>query len=101
MVWAIIKIYTSKCAQMDPQQLLKTSKFYSKRKKCDIEKTLGGWVPPPLGSPKVKRKIQLQKLRQFYPTSFLVVSVLKHFEYRLYFRISEGLLIRLPHRNAS
>ena len=31
---------------MDPQQLLKTSKFYSRSKKCDIEKTLGGWVPP-------------------------------------------------------
>ena len=38
---------------MDPQQLPKMSKFYSKSKKCDIEKTLGGWVPPPLGSPKV------------------------------------------------
>src|SRR6218665_3028862 len=48
MVWAIIKIYTAKCAQMDPQQLPKRSKFYSKCKKCDIEKTLGGWVPPPL-----------------------------------------------------
>src|SRR6218665_2262191 len=53
MAWAIIKIYTSKCAQMDPQQLPKTSKFYSRSKKCDIKKTLGGWVPPPLGSPKV------------------------------------------------
>jgi len=31
---------------MDPQQLLKTSKFYSKCKKCDIEKALGEWVPP-------------------------------------------------------
>src|SRR6218665_2179032 len=48
MAWAIITIYSSKCAQMDPQQLLKTSKFYSRCKKCDIEKTLGG------GSPKVK-----------------------------------------------
>jgi len=28
MAWAIITIYTSKCAQMDPQQLLKTRKFY-------------------------------------------------------------------------
>jgi len=44
--WAIITIYTSKCLQMNPQQLLKTSKFYSRFKKCDIEKTLG--VPPPL-----------------------------------------------------
>src|SRR6218665_999206 len=50
MAWAIITDYTSKCAQMDPQQLPKTSKFYSRRKKCDIEKTLGH----PLGSPKVK-----------------------------------------------
>jgi len=47
MAWAIITIYISKCAQMHPQQLPKTSKFYSKCKKCDIEKTLGGWVPPP------------------------------------------------------
>src|SRR6218665_3492572 len=45
MAWAIITNYTSKSAQMDPQQLPKTSKFYSKCKKCDIEKTLGGWVP--------------------------------------------------------
>src|SRR6218665_229773 len=33
---------------MDPQQLLKTSKLYSERKKCDTEETLGGLVPPPL-----------------------------------------------------
>src|SRR6218665_1693696 len=45
-------MYTSKCAQMDPQQLPKTSKFYSKSKKCDTEQTLGGWVPSPLGSSK-------------------------------------------------
>jgi len=55
MAWAIITICISKCAQMNPQQLLKTSKFYSRCKKCDIEKALGVWVPPPpLGSPKVK-----------------------------------------------
>jgi len=53
MAWAIITIYISKCAQMNPQQLLKTSKFYSKCKKCEIEKTLGGGYHP-LGSPKVK-----------------------------------------------
>src|SRR6218665_2858824 len=47
MAWAIITIYTCKCAQMDPQQLPKTSKFYSRCKKCDIEKT------HPLGSQKV------------------------------------------------
>jgi len=55
MAWAIITIYTSKCAQMDPQQLPKTSKLYSRCKKCDIEKTLGGGYHP-LGSPKVKQK---------------------------------------------
>ena len=40
---------------MNPQQLPKTSKFYSKCKKCDIEKTLWGGYHP-LGSPKVKRR---------------------------------------------
>ena len=48
MAWAIRTIYTSKCAQMDPQQLLRTSKFYSICKKVWHQKTLGGWVPPPL-----------------------------------------------------
>src|SRR6218665_3033839 len=49
MAWAIITIYTSICAQMDPQQLPKTSKLYSRCKKCDIENTLeDGCVPPPL-----------------------------------------------------
>ena len=38
---------------MNLQQLPKTSKFYSRCKKCDIEKTLGGTTP--LGSPKVNR----------------------------------------------
>src|SRR6218665_3037813 len=52
MAWAIITIYISKCAQMNPQQLPKTSKFYSRCKKCDIEKTLGCGYHP-LGSPKV------------------------------------------------
>ena len=37
-------IYTSKYAEMDPQQLLNRSKFYSKCKKCDIEKTVGEGV---------------------------------------------------------
>src|SRR6218665_53702 len=54
MAWAIITIYISKCAQMEPQQLPKTSKFYFKCKKCDIEKTLGGWVPPPLVARRLK-----------------------------------------------
>src|SRR6218665_3358050 len=40
---------------MDPQQLLKTSKFYSNRKKCDTEKTLVGVGTNPLGSPKVNQ----------------------------------------------
>jgi len=47
MAWAIITIFISKCAQMNPQQLPKTSKFYSKFKKCEIEKTLGGGYHPP------------------------------------------------------
>jgi len=47
MAWAIITIYTSECAQVDTQQLLKTSKFYSRCKKFDIEKTLGGGYNPP------------------------------------------------------
>ena len=38
---------------MDPQQLPKTSKFYSRCKKCDIEKALGGGYHLPLDSPKV------------------------------------------------
>src|SRR6218665_1694028 len=50
MAWTIITIYTSKCAQMDPQQLPKTSKFYSRCKKCYIKKAVGGGYhhPPPL-----------------------------------------------------
>src|SRR6218665_664470 len=48
MAWTIITDYTSKCAQMDPQQLRKTSIFCSRSKKRDIEKPLWGWVPPPL-----------------------------------------------------
>jgi len=48
MPWAIITIYTSKCAHMDPQQLLNRSKFYSRCKKCNIRKTGGdGYHPPP------------------------------------------------------
>src|SRR6218665_1111638 len=48
MTWAIITINTSKCAQMDPQQPLKTSKFYSRCKRIDIEKSLraGASIPP-------------------------------------------------------
>src|SRR6218665_235590 len=57
MAWAIITIYISKCAQINPQQLPKTSKFYSKCKKCDIEATLGGWVPPPLEARRLSKEI--------------------------------------------
>src|SRR6218665_653715 len=61
MAWAIITIYISKCAKMNPQQLPKTSKFYSRCKMCDIEKTLGGRVPPP---PLVARRL-INNLLQF------------------------------------
>src|SRR6218665_3287919 len=56
MVWAIIKSFTTKCVQMDPQQLLKTSQFYSICNKCDMQKTAEGvgTTPPSLGSLKVK-----------------------------------------------
>src|SRR6218665_1134834 len=43
MALAIITMYSSKLPQMDPRQLLKASKFYSRCNKCDIEKALG-WV---------------------------------------------------------
>jgi len=52
MEWAIITMYTSKCAQMDPLELLNRSKFYSRCKKCDIEKTIGASTPS--GGLKVK-----------------------------------------------
>jgi len=52
MEWAIITIYTSKCVQMDPQQLPKTSKLCSICNKCDMQKTAGGGYHP-LGSLKV------------------------------------------------
>src|SRR6218665_2437903 len=55
MAWAIITIYTSKCSQMDPQQLSKPSKVYSRCKKCDIEKVIVDGYHHPLGSLKAKR----------------------------------------------
>src|SRR6218665_4121718 len=55
MVWVIIQIYTSKCAQMDPQQLPITSKLYSKSKKCDIKKPYGGGYHPPLVARRLMR----------------------------------------------
>ena len=42
------------CAN-EPQQLLKTSKFYSRCKKFDIKKNLTGWVPPPLVARRLKQ----------------------------------------------
>ena len=44
MAWAIRTIYISKCAQMDPQELPKTSKFYSICNKCVVQKTVRGWI---------------------------------------------------------
>jgi len=52
MTWAIITIYISKCAQMNPQQLPKTSKFFPRRKKCEIKETLEEVGTTPLGRPK-------------------------------------------------
>src|SRR6218665_2640403 len=48
MTWAIRTIYTSKCVQMDPQQLIKTSKLYSICNKCDMQNTARGvgTIPP-------------------------------------------------------
>src|SRR6218665_43485 len=66
MAWAIITIYTSICAQVDSQQLPKTSKFYSKSKKCDIEKTLGGGYQHPL----VARRLIMQVNLRFYQFNF-------------------------------
>ena len=42
MAWVIGTIYASKCVQMDPQQLLITSEFYSICNKCDLLKIVGG-----------------------------------------------------------
>jgi len=47
MAWAIITIYTSKCAQTDPQQLLKTSNFIPDAKSVISKKPNAGWVQPP------------------------------------------------------
>jgi len=46
MARTIITICTSECAQMDLQQPVKTSKFYSRCKMCDIKKTLGVGTTP-------------------------------------------------------
>src|SRR6218665_2666827 len=76
MALAIITIYISKCAQMNPQQLPETSKFYSRCKKCDIEKTLGVWVPPPLVARRLIRNKQSERFRSipeeyiYYTSSF-------------------------------
>src|SRR6218665_513028 len=67
MAWAIIPIYTSKCAQMDPQKLPTRSKFYSRCKRCDADKTYGG-VYHPLGSLKVKNVLRSHWLICFTET---------------------------------
>src|SRR6218665_336611 len=64
------KLY-SKCAQMGPQQLPKTSKFYSRSKKCDIEKTLGVGTTPPLGSPKVNTMSYKERIDRLDVTALL------------------------------
>src|SRR6218665_1267731 len=56
MAWAIITIYTSKCAQMDPNSCLKRQNCIPDVKSV-ISKNRRGWVPPPLGSRKVKMNI--------------------------------------------
>jgi len=50
MAWAIITIYASKCVEMDPQQILKTSNFYSRCKNVWHRKNLreGVGTTPPL-----------------------------------------------------
>src|SRR6218665_2078843 len=64
------KLY-SKCAQMGPQQLPKTSKFYSRSKKCDIEKTLGVGTTPPIGSPKVNTMSYKERIDRLDVTALL------------------------------
>jgi len=54
MAWAIRTIYSSKCVQMDPQQLPETSTFYFICNKCDMQKTAWGGYHPP-GSLRVKK----------------------------------------------
>jgi len=55
MAWTIITIYTSKCAQMDPQQLQRQN-FITDAKSV-TSKNLRG-VPPPL----VARKLRPHKM---------------------------------------
>src|SRR6218665_1249856 len=79
MAWAIITMYTFKCAQMDPKQLPKTSTFYSRSKKCDIKKTLGVGTTP-LGSPKVNQQHLNQNIHNCFQHSY--------FDRRCWFRQS-------------
>ena len=57
------------CENEPPTDIPKTSKFYSRYKTCDIEKTLGvGYHPPPLGSPKVNIRIsQFNSILDHFP----------------------------------
>src|SRR6218665_3548510 len=61
MAWAIRTIYTYKCVQMDSQQLPKMSKVYSICRKCDMPKTVWGWIPPPLGSLRVNKRKEFKQ----------------------------------------
>jgi len=94
MAWAIITVYTSKCAQMDPKKLLKTSEFHSRCKKCYIEKILGGGYNSPLGSPKVNTLIDRSANQQspnyllLYLSIYLSVCLLVCLSVSLPIRIS-------------
>src|SRR6218665_653681 len=46
MVWAASTHFSSKCIQMDPQQLPKMIKLYSICNKCVMQKSMEGWIPP-------------------------------------------------------
>src|SRR6218665_1096408 len=65
---------------MDPQQLPKTSKFYSRCKKCDIEKLVGsGYHHHPLGSLKVN--VDLNNIqRLMFLTKRLTISTAMSFQ---------------------
>jgi len=48
MAWAIITIYTSKCAQMDPNSYLKRQNFIPDAKSVISKEAYGGEYHPPL-----------------------------------------------------
>ena len=65
------------CVQIDPQQLPKTSKFYSLCNKCDMQKAAGGgqWIPPS-GSLKVKRSKLKSRLNCSHAEQQKVCSII-------------------------